>query len=136
MFCNWSFQPPIQLRRGAIYSHVGWVDFDLAGAPDSAIMRQGRWSSSTVVAKYNRGESAGDAPVARMNLPSRLISALLSRAPRPGLPFTKQGKSFPQAGTGNTRDENRPGDRARSVSWFQSRIQPGVRDVSLHPWGE
>ena len=30
-----------------------------------------------------------------------------------------------QVGTGNTRDENRPGDRARSVSWFQSRIQPG-----------
>ena len=32
-----------------------------AGAPDSAIMRQGRWSSSTMVAKYTRGESAGDA---------------------------------------------------------------------------
>ena len=32
-----------------------------AGAPDSAIMRQGRWSSSTMVAKYTLGESAGDA---------------------------------------------------------------------------
>ena len=32
-----------------------------AGAPDSAIMRQGRWSSSAMVAKYTRGESAGDA---------------------------------------------------------------------------
>ena len=34
---------------------------DGAGAPDSAIMRQGRWSSSAMVAKYTRGESAGDA---------------------------------------------------------------------------
>ena len=32
-----------------------------AGAPDSAIMRQGRWSSSAMMAKYTRGESAGDA---------------------------------------------------------------------------
>ena len=32
-----------------------------AGAPNSAIMRQGRWSSSAMVAKYTRGESAGDA---------------------------------------------------------------------------
>ena len=31
------------------------------GSPDSAIMRQGRWSSSALVAKYTRGESAGDA---------------------------------------------------------------------------
>ena len=37
-----------------------------AGAPDSAIMRQGRWSSSAMVARYTRGESAGDAaPVVR-----------------------------------------------------------------------
>ena len=34
---------------------------DGAGAPDSAIMRQGRWSSSAMVVKYTRGESAGDA---------------------------------------------------------------------------
>ena len=32
-----------------------------AGAPDSAIMRQVRWSSSAMVARYTRGESAGDA---------------------------------------------------------------------------
>ena len=28
---------------------------------DSAIIRQGRWYSSTMMAKYTRGESAGDA---------------------------------------------------------------------------
>ena len=31
---------------------------DRAGAPDSAIMRQGRWSSSARVAKYTRGDGA------------------------------------------------------------------------------
>ena len=31
---------------------------DRADAPDSAIMKQGRWSSSAMVAKYTRGESA------------------------------------------------------------------------------
>ena len=34
---------------------------DGAGAPDSAIMPQGRWSSFAMVVKYTRGESAGDA---------------------------------------------------------------------------
>ena len=52
-------------------SHSDWVGLARrmawAGAPDAAIMRQGRWSSSAMVAKYTRGESAGDAPVARMN---------------------------------------------------------------------
>ena len=31
-----------------------------AGAPGSAVMRQGRWCSSTMAAKYTRGESVGD----------------------------------------------------------------------------
>ena len=47
-------------------SHSGRVGLarrmDGAGAPDSAIMPQGRWSSSAMVVKYTRGESAGDAP--------------------------------------------------------------------------
>ena len=29
-----------------------------ASAPDSAIMREGRWSSSAMVAKYARGDAA------------------------------------------------------------------------------
>ena len=60
-FCNRVFQPPSQLRGVGIYSHVGRVGLARAGVPDLAIIRQGRWYSSTLVAKYTRGESAGDA---------------------------------------------------------------------------
>ena len=38
---------------------LGWRPAD--GPPDSAIMTQGRWSSSAMVAGYTGGESAGDA---------------------------------------------------------------------------
>ena len=38
--------------------HSGQVGLARAGAPDSAIMRQGRWSSSARVAKYTRGDGA------------------------------------------------------------------------------
>ena len=61
---NWVCQPPLQLRGVGIYSHgckqglfpatwrpggIAWV-----GVPDSAIMRQGGWYSSTMVAMYTR----------------------------------------------------------------------------------
>ncbi len=45
----------------AVSSHVGRVGLARVGVPDLAIIRQGRWYSSTLVAKYTRGESAGDA---------------------------------------------------------------------------
>ena len=38
--------------------HSGQVGLARAGAPDSAIMRQGRWPSSARVAKYTRGDGA------------------------------------------------------------------------------
>ena len=56
--CNRVFQPPLQLWGVGIYSHDGRVALARAGAPDSAIMWQGRWYSSAMVAKYTRGESA------------------------------------------------------------------------------
>ena len=43
-----------------IYSHGGRVSPTRARIPDSAIIRQGRWYSSTMVAKYTRGEVAGE----------------------------------------------------------------------------
>ena len=44
----------------AVNSPVGRVGLTRAGAPDSAVMRQGRWCSSTMAAKYTRGASVGD----------------------------------------------------------------------------
>ena len=57
-FFNRVFQPPLQLRGMGIYSHGGQVGLTRAGVPDSAIMRQGRWYVSTMVAQYTRGEAA------------------------------------------------------------------------------
>ena len=34
-FCNWVFQPSLQLRGVGIYSHVGRVGLTRAGVPDS-----------------------------------------------------------------------------------------------------
>ena len=53
----------------------------------------------------------------------RLISALLSRAPRLGLPFTKQGGSVPPRRDGKYQGLKQP-------------RRPGGRDLSLHPSGE
>ena len=62
-FCNWIFQPPLQLQEVGIYSHgckqgcfqpPGRVGLTWSGAPDSAIVQQGRWYSSTMVAMYTR----------------------------------------------------------------------------------
>ena len=64
---NRVFQPPPELRHGGIPSRgrkqgcfqppwpgaVAWAD-----VPDLAVMWHGRWYSSTMVAKYTRGESA------------------------------------------------------------------------------
>ena len=44
----------------AVSSHAVRVALARAGAPDSAIMWQGRWYSSAMVAKYTRGELAGE----------------------------------------------------------------------------
>ena len=44
----------------AVYSHGGRVSLTRAGVPDSPIVRQGRWYSSAKVAKYTRGELAGE----------------------------------------------------------------------------
>ena len=70
---------------------AGWI-LPGPGAPDSAIMRQGRWSSSIMVAKYTRGESAGDAPVARMNRPgpSHFGSAVPRSSARAAVHQTEQ----------------------------------------------
>ena len=32
-----------------------------AGAPNTAVQRQGRWKNGNMVARYTRGESAGEA---------------------------------------------------------------------------
>ena len=65
--CNWVCQPPLQLRGVGIYSHgckqgcfqpPGPGGVAGADVPDSAIMWQGRWYSSTMVVIYTRGESA------------------------------------------------------------------------------
>ena len=32
-----------------------------AGAPNAAVQRQGRWKNGNMVARYTRGESAGEA---------------------------------------------------------------------------
>ena len=42
----------------AVSSHLDRVGLLGSGVPDSAIMWQGGWSSSTMVAEYTRGESA------------------------------------------------------------------------------
>ena len=69
--CNWVCQPPLQLRGVGIYSHgckqgclqpPGRVSPTRARVPDSAIIRQGRWYSSTMVAKYTRGEVRASQP--------------------------------------------------------------------------
>ena len=44
----------------AVSSHAGGVSPTRARIPDSAIMRKGRWYSSARVAKYTRGELAGE----------------------------------------------------------------------------
>ena len=71
VLCNRVFQPPHQLRGVGIYSHgckqgcfqpPGRVSPTRARVPDSAIIRQGRWYSSTMVAKYTRGEVRASQP--------------------------------------------------------------------------
>ena len=44
--------------KRAVSSHVDRVGLTRAGVPDSAIMWQCRWYSSTMLAMYTRGESA------------------------------------------------------------------------------
>ena len=67
----------------------------------------------------------------------RLTRALLSRVPRLGLPFTKQGGSFPPGRDGKYQGlkQTRPG---RRVCFVVPVSHPtwGVRDVSFHPSGE
>ncbi len=58
--CKRSFQPPSQLRAGAINSHAIRVGLTRAGVPDSAVMRQGRWCCRARVAKCTRDESTGE----------------------------------------------------------------------------
>ena len=66
--CNRISQPPLQLRGVGIYSHgckQGCLQpprpGGVAGAnvPDSAIMWQGRWYSSTMVVMYTRAGPPG-----------------------------------------------------------------------------
>ena len=43
----------------AVSSHLGRVGLAPASAPDSALLGQGRWFNSAMVARYTQGESAG-----------------------------------------------------------------------------
>ena len=131
----------------AVSSHAGRVDFTRAGAPDSAIMRQGRWFSSTMVAKYTRGESAGDAPVARMNRPGRshFGSAVPRSSARAAVHQTGQvlparsgreipgTKTDPATGPGLFRGSKVASSRGSGTSRSTRRESRGGRSLNIGP---
>ena len=86
--CKRSFQPPLQLRGWWIYSHGGRVRLAIgwAGAPGSAIMHEGRWSSSALVAKYTpRGGGRRRPCSCNERLPVQSTFASVRGADWPGL---------------------------------------------------
>ena len=87
-----------------------------AGGPAAA------WWQSTPRASRRATSPCGSNEPAWAGL-GRLISALLSRAPRLGLPFTKQGGSVPPRRDGKYQGLKQP-------------RRPEGRDLSLHPSGE